>query len=1141
MHASEDNKSTSSGEGVIPSSTGECSLDKKDERDDLGDCCTEQPEVKLSNGVSSTTKQAEDVNLSDKLPSSMEQPEDKNLSNEVSSPMKHCDDVNISDERSSYKVQPEVKLSNGVSSTTKQAEDVNLSDKVPSSMEQPEDKNLSNEVSSPMKHCDDVNISDERSSYKVQPEDVNSSNEVSLSMEHTEDVNISNEGSSSIVQCEDVNSSNEVSSPTEHPEDVNFSSEVSSPMEQPGDMSISNEGSSSMEHPEDVNSSNEVSLSMEHTEDVNISNEGSSSIVQCEDVNSSNEVSSPTEHPEDVNFSSEVSSPMEQPGDMSISNEGSSSMEHPEDVNSSNEVSLSMEHTEDVNISNEGSSSNVRPDDVKFSSEVSSSLEKPEDVSFSKPEDVFSNEVSSPTEQPETVNFSNEVSLSLEQPVDVEYSDEVPSTKEQSEDVDFSDEVLSPKEPPEDKNISNEVSSSKQQQPTNVNFLNEVSSSTEKPEDVSYLNEVSLSTELTCHENEEPRPIVGTNSVDEDDEGGCHSRSLSSDSLLASREKNSEITVQRLTGECMKQGTPISCSNEKPEKSEDDVLHGFERVRSVDTLESTEVVNPSSELSDTLRYMYRSPTSRSFYGYDGSVSSYDGTDDQVLDQPRHQPNRTFKARKFVGPEERSRGNFLVNGNLEMQSQVRNPSSILSGKERYPERYSKWNRDDFLESTNYDQLVRNWRSERGEFPSRSPFYGRDFPAGYENDDPLSPGHPNYQCSSSFHSPNKPEFHEHERIKLLKIMCELQDEIARTNNVGGPTRAGWKGKHIAWSYNHEASEEEIFNDLNYPRYPDQYRTGRNWSQQRKFSRMALSGEAPNSRLHADYSCLHCCPQDRWYSAQLPPPVPSCKNELHGAHPTHRCYHHRTSTHSSPLQCMDSEMIPKWIHGAKSEDQGRKNHEAKLYRKEKLNQVKRHMQPIAGGAPFLTCYHCSHLLQLPADFLLFKRRCHRLRCGACYELLKFSVEDRTHIVRYTPNAVNPPPPSEVDDNSRILYSAGLASTALANERSSADPVSCSDDYGLSFCKSFSTEGEPAFTTSPFEPKKERNKKLSLKRSLNKHKKPVETNKSIGPSSNLSNPAKSSTEIEELSPTTGSPLFRLMDYSSPNALIYGCAMDSD
>ncbi|XP_054793930.1 uncharacterized protein LOC129299488 isoform X2 [Prosopis cineraria] len=58
------------------------------------------------------------------------------------------------------------------------------------------------------------------------------------------------------------------------------------------------------------------------------------------------------------------------------------------------------------------------------------------------------------------------------------------------------------------------------------------------------------------------------------------------------------------------------------------------------------------------------------------------------------------------------------------------------------------------------------------------------------------------------------------------------------------------------------------------------------------------------------------------------------------------------------------------------------------------------VAGGAPFITCRNCFKLLQLPADFLLFKRVCHQLKCGHCSEILKFSLQDRSHIVSYDPS---------------------------------------------------------------------------------------------------------------------------------------------
>ena len=192
----------------------------------------------------------------------------------------------------------------------------------------------------------------------------------------------------------------------------------------------------------------------------------------------------------------------------------------------------------------------------------------------------------------------------------------------------------------------------------------------------------------------------------------------------------------------------------------------------------------------------------------------------------------------------------------------------------------------------------------------------------------------------------------------------------------------------------------------------------------------------------------------------------------------------------------------------------------------------------------------LQLPADFVLFRRRFHRLRCGACSEVLKFSLQNSTHIVPYSLNAVDPPP-SEVDYCSdsinRRLVSA---SHSHANACLQADPVSCSDDYGLSYCKSGSTEADPVSITSfhalqgninernpsyeydPFNPMGER-KKLVLNQSQKKQKN--FGHESSRPSSNLSKGENLSSEIEELPATSSSPLHQLMGYSSPSQVING------
>lgn len=122
-------------------------------------------------------------------------------------------------------------------------------------------------------------------------------------------------------------------------------------------------------------------------------------------------------------------------------------------------------------------------------------------------------------------------------------------------------------------------------------------------------------------------------------------------------------------------------------------------------------------------------------------------------------------------------------------------------------------------------------------------------------------------------------------------------------------------------------------------------------------------------------------------------------------------------------------------------------------KPNTTKRHYWPVACGAPFVTCLKCLKLLQLPADFLLFKRVCHKLKCGACQEVLKFSLHNRIHIVSYAPNTVGLPP-SELEVHNMLINSINSHA---------ADPVSYSDDYGHSASKSYSSEGDPV-SVAPF-----------------------------------------------------------------------------
>ncbi|GLT58790.1 hypothetical protein SLA2020_316560 [Shorea laevis] len=627
-------------------------------------------------------------------------------------------------------------------------------------------------------------------------------------------------------------------------------------------------------------------------------------------------------------------------------------------------------------------------------------------------------------------------------------------------------------------------------------------------------------------ENGEVLPLAGANLEVGTNEGDSNFRSLSTDNIVATTGSTSIVTHHEPARESFRV---------------------FDRVRSTDTIETAEFATPSSEFSGRFGEMFKSPTTRSYYAYEGSVSSYDGTDDQFPEHQMHSSRRNDKVANFSLSEERQKKDkFLVNSMMDRKHLV--SKGVFSPTKKYSaNKRNKMHQDELLEPTTNGRPERNWRRhERENYPSRVPFYGMDSLSGYEDGGPSNQVHNQFHRNSSFQSSDRSDYLGQDKTKLLQIVSELQDEINKRCYLNGRANgrvSPWEEKHIPAYYDHEAPEGAFRNDLINPRFPGRGRPGSSWLQQCNFSHIPFSGEATSSRLEAHHSCLHCHPQDWQCSAQLPPPSTLFHNKgLCRLHSGNNFYNSSYgSLPSSPQRYVNSE-FPIRTREAKSEEQRHKDHEVKKY-----HLAKRHLRPIAGGAPFITCYNCSTSLQLPADFLLFRKRFHRLRCSACSELLKFSLQNRTHLVPFAaPNAMDPPP-SEVDDYSDAI-NRRLVSASHVIASPYADPVSCSDDYGLSYCKSCSTEGDPLPSTSfhtlqgnvdernmlsdPFKPMGVRQESV-LKQSHNKYKNFVERYESAGPSSNTSKAEiPSSSEIE---PRSSSPLHRLMGYSSPSQVING------
>ncbi|KAL2490279.1 Protein of unknown function (DUF3133) [Abeliophyllum distichum] len=58
-------------------------------------------------------------------------------------------------------------------------------------------------------------------------------------------------------------------------------------------------------------------------------------------------------------------------------------------------------------------------------------------------------------------------------------------------------------------------------------------------------------------------------------------------------------------------------------------------------------------------------------------------------------------------------------------------------------------------------------------------------------------------------------------------------------------------------------------------------------------------------------------------------------------------------------------------------------------------RHCHPIAGGAPFLTCYNCFELLQLPKKVLTKDKNNKKMVCGACSTVILYAVSNKKLVI--------------------------------------------------------------------------------------------------------------------------------------------------
>ncbi|XAR71855.1 hypothetical protein NMG60_11018293 [Bertholletia excelsa] len=601
--------------------------------------------------------------------------------------------------------------------------------------------------------------------------------------------------------------------------------------------------------------------------------------------------------------------------------------------------------------------------------------------------------------------------------------------------------------------------------------------------------EASSCTELTSQGIEESSPVIGTSTeLDEN--------------------FRSAVMFERL---CV-------THNEKQEQFQKREPGYLAHVSSECILRNIGLVK--SEPDFLLRDMPKSPTTRNSYAYDGSVSSYDGTDDQIPDYYLHLHEGKFKEMK----PSCSRG-------MPRRDEAKNkiPFSYPE-KKCYAMKEDVWLQNESPEPRRHGHPVQNtMKFEADEYPYQKPFYARGCPADYEIGNPPFYRRDEFTRSPSFLSPDRAEYLQKQKLELLKIFYELQDQLNRTciaeEKAGRRFSRGSGIEQQIPSYlGHTISEPVSGDDMSYDRCPRRCNGRRSWHHLSQTSKIPFSAEATiwRPRHQVDCPCQHCYPQNCQCSTSLPPQI--CINKTrHASHPSQR----------HPI-CCSSSPSPQHYAGSEYSSPSCEINEKDKYSRERCRLAKKHIRPVSGGAPFLVCYQCYEVLQLPVDFLLFRRKCHQLRCSACSTILKFSLLNGTRIVQYACNVeAITPPPSEADDGRNVNNGSVLI----------ADPVSCSDDCGPSVGKSCSTEEELSvglpfsndrkLSGSSFEHLEERRRQAIFTESQDRYKKPVLASELPGLSYKMYKAEKSSSEIEELFPSSGSPLHRLMGYASPSHVI--------
>lgn len=501
-------------------------------------------------------------------------------------------------------------------------------------------------------------------------------------------------------------------------------------------------------------------------------------------------------------------------------------------------------------------------------------------------------------------------------------------------------------------------------------------------------------------------------------------------------------------------GPETNDSNIRMENTSKLCQQGHESLKLSDRMEdSTDSIDLDtfSEEEDTAGGVYDKrhghilkSASRSSQAYDASVSSDDVCNDHDCNNHTVLPDSTFTHKMVLDSidtkgkeaDEDGFGESRMATDTEAQFQVQDfpaksskemlDSTVMdqfdSSMDELPSKHKIYERkwETSLDSEDFHSVQNTWE-QKNEGSSR---ISRD---AFSHEDSLD--HPYGSSSAKLKSFGR------DGMKILKKVDELRDELSELFDKA----AEGKGKPAFRGSWQESITKSINSNSVHPSRVYQPRTL--IPQQNRPSQIPLPEQPP-------CSCLCCHHEDCKISIQLPAQI--C---CHNGHC--RACAYEIPCHSSkavrPRLHMDS-IPPSCSNKAKAPDV----ESEKLHCKEKRPLMRQYCRPVFGGAPFVICYKCLSLLKLPVDFSASRKRLHKLQCGACSEVLLFTYRARTYAVPHTPTEVRHPP-SEVD-NAAETSTVNEIPASHFNDCCPGDPVSFSEEYGLSLGMSYSMEVEPA-----------------------------------------------------------------------------------